>query len=217
MTNHVVFSGGIDSTVVLSRVLADHPGEGTTALSYRYGQRHSRELEQAGRIAARLGVVHRVVDVRGLLHGSALLDPTIPVPREPYDPATMSDTAVSGRNLLFASVAVAQAARGDTVWVGVHAGDHHIYPDCRPEFWDFLASAVAGAYGVTLEAPYLRLTKRDIVQQGRDLGAPLDLTWSCYEGGSTHCGKCGTCRERAEAFREAAVPDPTEYSEPGER
>lgn len=96
---------------------------------------------------------------------------------------------------------------------GAHAGDHTIYPDCRPEFFKAMAEAAAGCSwdAVKLFAPFLHLSKADIVREGNALGVPFEKTWSCYKGGKRHCGRCGTCVERIEAFQLASVPDPTEY------
>lgn len=205
-THHVVFSGGVDSTTVLSHVLHHLPSEHSVrAIGFWYGQRHERELQHAQAIAATLGVTYQVIPIPGLLHGSALLDHSQPVPHGHYADDNMSETVVPGRNLLFTSLAVAQARPGDSVWLGVHAGDHYIYPDCRPEFWENLAGVVLEAYGVTIRTPYLHATKADIVRDGISLGAPLQLSWSCYEGGDEPCGRCGTCVERAEAFEQSSL------------
>jgi 7-cyano-7-deazaguanine synthase len=101
----------------------------------------------------------------------------------------------------------------DRVVTAVHAGDHAIYPDCRPEFIDALNEAIRlGTDGaVEIRAPFVNVSKTDIARIGYSAGAPFDLSWSCYEGGTLHCGRCGTCTERREAFRDSGVPDPTIY------
>jgi 7-cyano-7-deazaguanine synthase len=121
---------------------------------------------------------------------------------------------VPGRNLLFAAATVPRLTAGDTLVVGVHAGDHPIYPDCRPEFWEPLAQAIDAAYSVTVRTPFLYRTKAELLRAGIYHGAPVELTWSCYQGGERHCGRCGTCVERAEAFALADMPDPTDYADP---
>jgi 7-cyano-7-deazaguanine synthase len=125
----------------------------------------------------------------------------------------MQATVVPGRNLLFISHLVAKAQPGDEVWIGVHAGDRAIYSDCRSEFIITLGAAVLGAYEVLLVAPFINMTKADIAEEGDDLGVPFEMTWSCYEGGEIHCGRCGTCVERREALHLAKVADRTEYAD----
>jgi 7-cyano-7-deazaguanine synthase len=217
MTNHlVVLSGGMDSTVALATALRDMEfGDTIQAVSFSYGQRHKKELAAARAVVDYYtGIPYRVISLDGLMSGSALLYEG-DVPHGHYAEENMKSTVVQGRNLLFASAAV--AATGSTgnakVWLGVHAGDHPIYPDCRPEFWDRLRGLVFDAYGVALHTPFLGISKADVAKRGAALNAPLGLTWSCYEGGEIHCGKCGTCVERAEAFHLAGVPDPTPYAD----
>jgi|SRR5690625_666 len=213
MTHFATFSGGLDSTALLALLVDRHDPSSVVAVSFDYGQRHEVELRAAAQITSHLGVEHRVLNLRGLLSGSSLTGSGA-IPEGRYDSTTMASTVVNGRNLLFASAVIAQTAPGDTIAFGVHAGDHHVYPDCRPEFVDALA-AVAATYEVAVEAPWVHMTKDEIVSQGRALGAPLHLTWSCYNGTPPqHCGRCGTCVERAEAFHLAGVPDPTDYADP---
>jgi len=211
-TRHVVvLSGGLDSTnaLALALSLGDYP---VRAVSFDYGQRHARELVAARRIAALLNIEHTVISLAGLLHGSSLLCDG-EVPEGHYAAESMAQTVVNGRNLLFASAAVADCAPRDHLWFGVHAGDHHIYPDCRPEFWDGLRALVRDAYEVHLTTPFLHATKGEALKVGAANNAPFWLTWSCYNGGEVHCGRCGTCVERAEAFAEAGVDDPTDYAD----
>lgn len=212
MTVHVVLSGGLDSTAALAWSRAQLPEQPHTAVSFDYGQRHRRELQAASDVAVFYDMPHAVVELRGLLAGSALLGAT-DVPEGKYDAPSMSATVVQGRNLLFAAATIARTQPGDTVVVGVHAGDHPIYADCRPDFWDALRKA-AKAYDVKVCAPWLHVDKADVVLQGARFDAPLALTWSCYKGGELHCGRCGTCVERAEAFALAGVEDPTTYVDP---
>lgn len=209
----VVFSGGLDSTAALAVAIKRYSTEQVFALSFDYGQRHKVELKCAEAIARRLHVHHKTVSLDGLLHGSALLYDS-EVPEGHYADDSMKATVVNGRNLLFAAAAVSIVNEGDAVWFGVHAGDHPIYPDCRPDFWDPLSGVVLKAYGVQLTTPFLHVSKADVVKAGVNSDAPLELTWSCYKGdGNTHCGVCGTCVERKEAFELARVKDPTRYRE----
>lgn len=211
----VLASGGLDSSTALAGAVAVHGRQEVTAFSVYYGQRHSREISAAAQMADWLGCAHHVVDAARLLTGGALLDEA-EVPDGRYDHASMAVTVVPGRNLLLASMAVAFAAgqAASEVVVAVHAGDHPIYADCRPAFWDPLAQAVHSAYNIHLRTPFLHGTKADIVRQGDALGMPWHLTWSCYKGGARHCGRCGTCVERYEAFMLAGVDDPTQYADP---
>lgn len=212
MSHTVILSGGLDSTTALALARESAPGEDVAAVSFNYGQRHARELAAAAAVTAHYRIRHQVIDLSGLLHGSALLGET-DVPEGHYAADTMTATVVNGRNLLFAAAAIATTKPGDTVWTGVHAGDHPIYPDCRPEFWVALATA-AEAYDVRVTAPFITLPKSEVVYIGDKVDAPLELTWSCYQGGDLHCGRCGTCVERAEAFDAAGVTDPTTYADP---
>jgi 7-cyano-7-deazaguanine synthase len=211
MTHHVVLSGGLDSTCALALTIDSNP-ERVEAISFDYGQRHVKELERARVIAAHYGIAHTIINLRGVIpFGESALVGQTPVPEGHYAEDSMKATVVPGRNLLFASVAVAHAQPGDSIVFGVHAGDHPIYPDCRPEFWADLADAVERAYIVSIETPFVLMSKADLVARGAYLNAPLAATWSCYQGGEIHCGKCGTCVERAEAFALADIPDPTDY------
>jgi 7-cyano-7-deazaguanine synthase len=217
----VLTSGGIDSTVTLYYALK--AGYRVHALAFNYGQRHHRELRSAGQICNALECPLNVVDLKSLaalLGGSALTDRTIDVPEGDYRDASMRITVVPNRNAVFLSIAyaVAVAEKAEVVFVGVHAGDHPIYPDCRPDFMDTLEHAFQlGNLGmvdppVRISTPFIRDTKAAIVKAGAALHVPFELTWSCYKGGSTHCGRCGTCVERHEAFELAKVADPTVYN-----
>jgi 7-cyano-7-deazaguanine synthase len=217
MKTVVVLSGGLDSTVLLAKLLAE--GRECRALTIDYGQRHVCEIEAAKTICAYYGVRHQIADLRALvpLWGSnSITDADVPVPDGHYTEERMKTTVVPGRNLIFLSVAAAWTIGNeyDSLAYGAHNGDHTIYPDCRPEFADALAPAIALAdwRRVTLERPFVHMTKADIARLGAELGAPLYLTWSCYKGGEIHCGLCATCIERKEAFALAGVPDPTRYA-----
>jgi 7-cyano-7-deazaguanine synthase len=152
------------------------------------------------------------------VRGSSQSDPNIAVPHGHYTDESMKQTVVPNRNMLMLSVAVAWAisVKADSVCYGAHAGDRAIYPDCREEFASAFntAALLADWHQVSLSRPFVDMSKAEIVTLGRTLEVPFGQTWSCYEGGEKHCGLCGTCVERAEAFREAAVEDPTEYESP---
>jgi 7-cyano-7-deazaguanine synthase len=216
----VIISGGLDSTTLVYHLRAQ--GSDVRMLSFDYGQRHGRELNCARQIAEDLQLCHHVVDLRAvgaLLGGSALTDAGTAVPDGHYTDKSMRATVVPNRNALMLDIAVAAAVTSgsDAVAFGAHGGDHVIYPDCRPEFVDaFTASARLAndgflAAGFRVLAPFLHLTKADIVRLGSRYGVPFERTWSCYRGGARHCGRCGTCTERREAFQLAQVPDPTAY------
>jgi 7-cyano-7-deazaguanine synthase len=216
----VTVSGGLDS-VTLAHLLAAE-GRDLTLLSFDYGQRHLRELDFAAAAARRLGTPHHVADLRsvgGLLSGSALIDDSVEVPDGHYTDESMRATVVPNRNAIFLSVAtgLAVAAGAETIATAVHAGDHPIYPDCRPAFiesFEHLSRVANEGFGhpeFRVEAPFLHLSKADVVARGAEAGVPFGETWSCYRGGEHHCGRCGTCVERREAFELADVPDPTTY------
>ncbi|MEE1820964.1 7-cyano-7-deazaguanine synthase QueC [Streptomyces sp. BE20] len=217
----LIFSGGLDSTTAAYHLAAN--GTRLILLSIDYGQQHSVELRHAAKIAALLDSPHHVLDLRplgALLNCSALTDPALAVPDGHYTDATMRSTVVPHRNALMLDLAVAVAVGqgADAVVFGAHAGDHPIYPDCRPAFLTAYQQMVAAANegflpdGFQIAAPFLSMTKADIVRVGAAVGVPFERTWSCYKGGAVHCGRCGTCTERREAFTLAEVTDPTVYA-----
>jgi 7-cyano-7-deazaguanine synthase len=217
MKTVLIYSGGMDSTILLYHLLAE--GHEVAALTVDYGQRHRREIQSAREICEARGLDHEVADLRGLrklLAGSSLTDDSMAVPDGHYAEETMKMTVVPNRNMLMISVATAWAIslKAQTVSYAAHAGDHTIYPDCRREFADALNTAMelADWQEVSLHRPFIELTKADLVTLGAELGVPFEQTWSCYKGEEEHCGRCGTCIERREAFHLAGVPDPTPYA-----
>ena len=214
----VLFSGGLDSTVLAAQLRAD--GAETRLLSIDYGQRHAKELQQAEMIAEALGLPHRILrlpDLGPLLGGSSLTDDQVELPEGHYAEESMKATVVPNRNMILLALAGGHALSlgFDTIAYAAHAGDHTIYPDCRPEFADAMETALGLAdwEKLSLHRPFVHLSKTDLVKKGAELDAPLHLTWSCYAGREKHCGKCGTCVERKEAFALAKVTDPTEYED----
>lgn len=213
----VLVSGGIDSTVLLYSLVNRYE---CYPLTVNYGQRHMKECIAARNICEardhNLLLRYRYVDLPGL---KALLPSALTgvgeVPEGHYAAESMKQTVVPGRNLIFLAVAAgyAEALKAKFVAYAAHAGDHYIYPDCRPGFVDaaniVLSRSSDGMVG--LHAPFLDMSKADLVKIGTGLTVPFRLTWSCYEGGDVHCGVCGTCVERREAFQKAGVPDPTKY------
>ncbi len=220
----VLLSGGMDSSTTLA--IAASQGFALYALSFRYGQRHARELEAAQRIAQHYGCQqHKIVDVDlRAFGGSALTSSDIALPRgrSATEIGTgVPVTYVPGRNLIFLSFATAYAEviTADNVFLGITAIDYSGYPDCRPQFLDAFARAAnlatkAGTEdGRTLhfQAPLIAMGKSDIVREGTRLGVPWEQTWSCYEGGDVACGECDTCLLRLKGFADAGMRDPLPY------
>ena len=215
----VLLSGGMDSATCLA--LAAREARPVHALTFAYGQRHTRELRSARQLARRFGVIqHRVVRLPlGPLVRSALTDMTRRLPRRAARAGAIPTTYVPARNtiLLAISLGYAESHRLGRVYFGANAVDYSGYPDCRPEFvraFNALArravrSPGEGGRRIRVVAPLLRLSKGEIVQLGERLGVPWELTWSCYAGGPAPCGRCASCRLRARGFRAAGVCDPT--------
>ena len=219
MQTIVICSGGLDSVTLAHQVARQSVLAGL--ISFDYGQRHRKELDYAARAVVRLNVPHTVIDISTLgaqLSGSALTD-DIAVPDGHYAEESMKITVVPNRNAIMLTIAygIAAARSADAVAAAFHGGDHFIYPDCRPEFVekfsDMQKAALEGMNNIQLHTPFLNFTKADIVAAGVELNVPFAETWSCYKGGVVHCGRCGTCVERREAFDIADVQDPTEYED----
>jgi len=216
----ILLSGGMDSTALLSEAIDGLGIERVETLSVIYGQRHVKEIEQAKLIAAHYGVKHDVVDLSVLADflDSALTSDDKDVPDGHYAEQTMRITVVPNRNAIMLMVAGGIAAsRGiESVWTAVHAGDHFIYPDCRPEFIDSASNTLSlgtSSFGdVKIIAPFVMVDKTEIAKIGNENHAPFALSWSCYKGSEIHCGACGTCFERREAFDTAGIDDPTIYA-----
>lgn len=217
MTVVAVVSGGMDSAVMVRQLL--HEGKAVHAIGFDYGQRHIKELDYAARTCAQVGVTFEVGDLEPLatcFKGSALTSAEMEVPEGHYEAETMKATVVPNRNMVMLSLAIAKAISidADAVAYGAHAGDHAIYPDCRPAFAEAMTRAAAYCHSrpIALLRPLMLMRKTDIVILGDRLGINFGDTWSCYKGGPVHCGVCGTCVERREAFDLAGVDDPTEYA-----
>ena len=210
----IVLSGGLDSTTMLY----EYSERVALALSFNYGSNHNeRELKCAAYHCRKLQIPHVVMTLDFIKQhfSSSLLAGADTVPEGNYDDQNMRSTVVPFRNGIMLSVAAGLAENNGLQYVMLanHAGDHAIYPDCREEFVSAMDKAIeAGTYNnVRLLTPYTRLTKAQIVERGAKLGVDYSHTYSCYKGGERHCGKCGTCTERREAFLLAGVTDPTEY------
>lgn len=214
----VLLSGGLDSTVLLYH-LRSIGYEVVEALTVHYGQRHHCELGAAGQIAEEARIPFRIVDlsaIREHIGGSSQTDAGVPVPMGHYADKSMKATVVPNRNMMLLSVALARAVVLDAPFVAyaAHAGDHPIYPDCRPAFVGAMneAARLCDYKPRRIIRPFIDSSKAFIARLGAELKAPLHLTWSCYVGQDRHCGTCGTCVERREAFQLAGVEDPTDYA-----
>jgi 7-cyano-7-deazaguanine synthase len=220
MKTLVLCSGGVDSVVLAYKIAAEN--ELLRLVSFNYGQRHKRELNCADSCALRLEVGHETVDITDVgrrLTGSALTRGGAAVPDGHYAEETMRSTIVPNRNAIMLSIAfgIALSSGAQAVAAAVHAGDHFIYPDCRDRFVDAFANmqraALDGFGQIAFETPFLHWSKADIIREGARLGVPFGETWSCYKGCNRHCGRCGTCVERREAFHLADVDDPRPYDD----
>jgi 7-cyano-7-deazaguanine synthase len=216
-----VVSGGLDSTVLVHH-LADL-GLNVSMISFDYGQRHRKELDHAKKTASRFSIEHQIVDltnVTNLISRSVLTDHSRDVPDGHYAEQTMRQTVVPNRNAIMLNIAAGWAITlgATSIATAIHAGDHYIYPDCRPVFREKLSEMLKVANEgfidkyFSVRAPFVNSTKGDIVKLGDALAVEWSETWSCYKGGEIHCGSCGTCFERREAFTEAGVEDPTVYA-----
>lgn len=217
MTTLLICSGGLDS-VCLAYNLA-HKKELQAIISFDYNQKHKKELSFAKQCADDLAVEHELFDLTSLTHAlnNSALTSGIEVPDGHYAEETMKITEVPNRNALFLSIGFAVAIKKQLsrVALAVHGGDHFIYPDCRPDFLQaFNEMEKFSLEGrVELSAPYQAGTKADIVKDGAKYNVPFEKTWSCYKGKEIHCGRCGTCVERREAFFVAKIVDPTSYAD----
>jgi 7-cyano-7-deazaguanine synthase len=220
----VIVSGGMDS-VTLAHLMANR-GYDLHLLSFNYGQRHGKELLFARVCAVKLHAQHDIIDLSGIRSliaqsASSLVDLNAEVPEGHYTAESMKATVVPNRNAIMISIAAGVAVAEDATCIvtGVHAGDHAIYPDCRPQFIEDIGAAIrSGNEGfgnmlLHLDAPFLHFSKGAIATIGRRLHVDFTKTWSCYKGGDLHCGKCGTCVERHEALEVAFGEgnDPTVY------
>lgn len=212
----IVLSGGMDSVTLLH----EYKSRIALAVTFDYGSNHNaREIVCAREQCAELGIDHIVIPLEfmGKYFRSSLLEGAEAVPDGHYEDENMRSTVVPFRNGIMLAVACGLAeSRGlQHVLIANHGGDHAIYPDCRRVFVEAMSSAMReGTYeGVDIIAPYTDITKADIARRGAALAINYNNTYSCYKGGEIHCGVCGTCTERKEAFRLAGIEDPTPYAE----
>ncbi|MCQ2052503.1 MAG: 7-cyano-7-deazaguanine synthase QueC [archaeon] len=217
----VLLSGGLDSTTTLAQAIADN--NEVVALSFRYGQKHDKELTSASNISKFYNIKHVIVDMNLSMFRSALTDTSINVPEDRNKSDIGSDipvTYVPARNMIMLSVAVglSESVNADKIYIGANVVDYSGYPDCRPEFLDSFEKMInvgtkAGVEGrpIKIVCPILNCSKADIVRLGKKLGAPLHLTWSCYNGKDKACGKCDSCKLRLKGFKESGFKDEIEY------
>ncbi len=212
----VLCSGGMDSVTALYWARSAH--DVVAVASFDYGAKHNhRELPFAAEHAAKLGLRHEVIPLEFVnrLFASNLLKSGGEIPEGHYAAENMKQTVVPFRNAIMLSIAcgVAESAGAEGLVIAAHGGDHAIYPDCREAFMQAMGDALRlGTYaGIELLRPFITKTKGQIAAEGARLGVDFGRTWSCYKGGAVHCGQCGTCVERREAFMEAGLPDPTKY------
>ena len=207
----LIYSGGMDSTVLLYK----YRKEIKLAVTFTYGARQDEEQTACAKENCKLlGIEHLIIPLEfmGKYFRSSILKGGDDVPHGSYNDENMKSTVVPFRNGIMLSIAagLAESRELDTVLIANHAGDHTIYPDCRPEFIEAMGSAVnAGTFaGIKIVSPFCDITKRDIALIGKEEGVPFEKTYSCYEGRHSHCGVCGTCVERKEALEGF---DPTDY------
>lgn len=214
----VLLSGGLDSATTAAIAIAE--GYQVIALSFRYGQRHEKELVAAKKIAEALGIKEHFISEIDLAQwgGSSLTDQSMPIPQEGLEPDIIPSTYVPGRNTVFMAIALslAEAKNAQAIYLGINAVDYSGYPDCRPEYlaaYQKLAnlSSKAGVEGNAprLIAPLVKDSKLDIVRRALELNVPIADTWSCYQGGAIPCGLCDSCRIRDRALIEAGRSDLT--------
>lgn len=216
----VLVSGGMDSVTALYQAHRDH--EVVAGLSFDYGSKHNhRELPFAALHCERLGLRHEIVSLGFMdeLFTSDLLQSGGEIPEGHYEASNMKQTVVPFRNGIMLAVAAgfAESIGAEGLVIAAHSGDHAIYADCREEFMTPMAEAITQGTDVALRLlrPFIDLRKEDIAGIGHGLGIDFAETWSCYKGGAVHCGKCGTCVERKEAFLLAKLLDGTVYESPG--
>lgn len=219
----VLFSGGLDSSTCLALAVKKHGRENVTALSIYYGQKHDKEIKAARAVAEHYGIELKALDLAAVFAGSdcsLLTGSDRDIPKESYAEQLLHtdgkpvSTYVPFRNGLFlaSAASIALSCGCGVIYYGAHSDDAagNAYPDCSEKFNSAMNEAIFTGSGEQLhiEAPFVGLTKADVVRMGAELGVPFELTWSCYEGGDKPCGQCGTCRDRAAAFRANGLTDP---------
>ena len=207
----VIFSGGLDSFTLLNKAIK--LGSYVEAITFNYGQKHKIEIEYAKAACAQLGIAHEIVnlDLQKILSGSALVGDS-DIPEGNYDKEKMKQTIVPNRNMIMISIAASLAIKNKLqyLWYAAHAGDHEIYPDCRPEFISKLGEVlkICDYHEIVFEAPFRGMTKGEIIKEGLNMDLDYSKAWTCYEGKENPCGKCSACLERQNAFKINNIEDP---------
>lgn len=211
----VIYSGGMDSFTILNQALAE--GYELYALTFDYGQKHSKEIQYATNVCAELGVNHKIIDITAInqLLQSSSLTSDKEIPEGHYEAANMKSTVVPNRNMILLSLAIGYAVDigANKVYYGAHSGDHAIYPDCRPDFVHAMnrVAKLANYEPVDIVTPFLNSSKDEILAAGLKMNLDYGKTWTCYNGREKACGKCGSCIERLEAFELNNATDPLPY------
>lgn len=211
----VIYSGGMDSFTILNKAKAE--GFDLYAITFDYGQKHTKEIEFAKQVCLELGIEHKIIDITAInqLLQSSSLTSDIEIPEGHYEAANMKSTVVPNRNMILLSLAIGYAVDigAEKVFYGAHAGDHSIYPDCRPEFVHAMndVAKIANYEPIDIVTPYLNSHKAEILTDGLNMGLDYGKSWTCYNGREKACGKCGSCVERLEAFAMNNATDPLAY------
>ena len=213
-----IYSGGLDSTVLLAHLISQ--GHVLWCVNFYYASKHNTsERAAASAITGYLGLPIKYIDLdfMGAYFKSDLLATGGAIPEGHYEDENMKKTVVPFRNGIMLSIAagLAESEGLDAISLGAHAGDHAIYPDCRATFLQYMRDSIYNGTwaGIKLLTPFENMSKADIVKIGATIKAPMEMTWTCYKGRELHCGKCGACTERKEAFKINNIPDPTKYEE----
>jgi len=216
----VLLSGGLDSSVTLAKAI--HDGNEAIALSFRYGQRHTKELDSARAVCEHYKIKHIIMDIDLSIFRSSLTDTSMNIPERDHGDigSDIPDTYVPARNIIMMSIAagLCESVDAGSIYIGVNTVDYSGYPDCRPEFIEQFQNMLsvgtrAGVEGnpIRIMTPILNMSKKEIVQLGTELNAPLGKTWSCYNGSEKACGRCDSCKLRRKGFADAGIKDETEY------
>ena len=207
----VVYSGGLDSYTLLNKALNEF--KHVEAITFDYGQKHNKEITFASKVCSANSIPHEVVklDLENILSSSALVGSS-EIPEGNYDKEKMKQTVVPNRNMIMISVAASLAIKNKCqhLWYAAHAGDHEIYPDCRPEFIQKLGDvlSICDYHKIKFEAPFMNLSKQQIVAEGLKMNLDYKNTWTCYVGGEKPCLRCSACLERMSAFKANNAKDP---------